>query len=474
MVGGPPASSGAIKMDAAVNTTIRKRTDNPARSARTRTMALALTMALIGVAAVSWLGRPSSETGASVAESGEAISVLEELTGIDRLITQLQTSNNATPTSSSTDLLGTLLLRRARLSGDAQSLAQAAVVADQAVALAPANVSARLLQARVRYSSHRFTDAATAAREVLLSEPQNPEALALLADASAEIGDYAAATSALSTLSSGTRSAALTVRLARRAFVQGDTATAKRLADEAIVLSDSSGVRASERAFYQSFAGQVAFDTGDHARSIVHYVAALSISPGDRAAAFGLARADAALGNVQAAIEQLEVSVDQFPDPVAYALLSDLYSTIGQPEQAQLARDLVLATAALAGTEQQIYDRQLVTFFADQKLQPDRALLMATAEVKSGRNDVYAYDALAWAAYRAGDLAIADDAARRALAQGTRDASMLAHAGLIAAANGRPSEAEDLLSTALSLNPAFHPIVADEAKSALAQLVSKG
>ncbi len=461
-------------MDAAISSSLPQRTSSAAGPSRRKLAALVLVVPLIGLAATSWLSRPTQRSGSTSTAVGESLSVQDELAGVDRLLTQLQASNESMPTSSSTDLIGTLLLRRARLSGDAQSLAQAALVAKQAVALAPANASARLLQARVQYSSHLFTESATTAQQVLISEPTNPEALALLADASAEIGDYSAATSALSTLTSGPKSAALTVRLARRAFVQGDTDTAKRLADEAVVMSDGSGVRASERAYYQSFAGQLAFDRGDHVGARAYYLAALSISPGDRAAAFGLARADAALGNVQQAIEQLEVSVDQFPDPVAYALLSDLYSVAGQPEQAALASDLVLATAALVGTEQQIYDRQLVMFFADHQLQPDRALRMATAEVNSGRKDVYAYDALAWAAYRAGDLAAADDAARRALAQGTRDASLFAHAGLIAKANGRAADAIALLSDALKLNPSFHPIVADEAKSALAQLVSKG
>src|SRR6185369_8777165 len=86
------------------------------------------------------------------------------------------------------------------------------------------------------------------------------------------------------------------------------------------------------------------------------------------------------------------------------------------------------------------------------------------------RRDVYGWDASAWALYRAGRIAEAEQAARHAVALGTQDPMLDAHAGIVFAAAGDRAAARDRLARALAVNPAFDPAVAREAREALALL----
>ena len=58
----------------------------------------------------------------------------------------------------------------------------------------------------------------------------------------------------------------------------------------------------------------------------------------------------------------------------------------------------------------------------------------------------------------------------RALALGTRDARLYFHAGMIHQRLGDAARAREYLARALSTNPYFHPLQADAARRALAQL----
>jgi predicted Zn-dependent protease len=80
------------------------------------------------------------------------------------------------------------------------------------------------------------------------------------------------------------------------------------------------------------------------------------------------------------------------------------------------------------------------------------------------RRDVYGYDLLAWAAFKAGRLPEARHAAAAALSQGTEDASISYHAGMIALAAGDSAQARTLLGAALGLNPRFNPTQATIAR----------
>jgi tetratricopeptide (TPR) repeat protein len=426
--------------------------------------AIVLMVCALGCSGLALAKSPSS---AAVAE-GETVRVVDQLAEIDRLIADLEVTIAATPTSSHLDLLGSLLLRRLRIAGDGSSLDRAARTATEAVSKAPNNPSAQVLRGQVLVAEHRFAEAEAAVRN--LANAGTPEALAISVDSLAEVGNLAEARDRLNLLMKTTPDApAVTVRRARLAQLQGDLATAVRLAEAARRDSAAIGAVGADRAFFESFAGQMLFDVGRHEEAIERFRAATATAPGDRAATVGLARSLGATGRFDDAIELLEPLVEVFPDPVALALLGDLQIVSGRGAAGTLTHELVLATLDLSAANGRAFDRQLAMFLADHRLRPEVAVRMAEDELRD-RKDAYGYDTFAWALFRAGDADAAWVAVQKALSSGIADAAIYGHAGLIAAALGDTERAADLLQRSIDLNPAFHPLVAQEVRNAFAQL----
>jgi hypothetical protein len=97
------------------------------------------------------------------------------------------------------------------------------------------------------------------------------------------------------------------------------------------------------------------------------------------------------------------------------------------------------------------------------------ALQLAEREL-AVRQDVYGYDADAWALLANGRPAEADAAMRQALALGTRDALLDYHAGEIAAALGDAARARTFLGEALAITGALDPLAGSRAAATLAGL----
>ena len=74
------------------------------------------------------------------------------------------------------------------------------------------------------------------------------------------------------------------------------------------------------------------------------------------------------------------------------------------------------------------------------------------------RRDIHAYDTLAWVCFKKGMLAEAEPTMQKALARGTREASLLYHAGMIARAGGDPERAKDCFTRAREINPHSIPL----------------
>ncbi len=116
-----------------------------------------------------------------------------------------------------------------------------------------------------------------------------------------------------------------------------------------------------------------------------------------------------------------------------------------------------------------LYNRQMAVFYANHNTNIDLALTYAQKELDA-RQDIYAYDTLAWALYRHGRQDEARAASDKALALGTHDALLHYHAGMIAAAEGDEARAGRELALALQYNPNFDLIQAAAARETLAGL----
>jgi len=111
--------------------------------------------------------------------------------------------------------------------------------------------------------------------------------------------------------------------------------------------------------------------------------------------------------------------------------------------------------------------RTMALFLATRNESPSTALRLARTELGS-RSDVFTHDALAWSLAAAGNLAEAQKEMQRALAEGTEDARLFFHAGVIASQSGHTADAERWLHKASELSQLLLPSERDELQNAAA------
>ena len=351
--------------------------------------------------------------------------------------------------------LGVLYLGRGRLTGDAADYEKALAAAERAVAANPTSTGTRALEATVLQATHDFTGALTLARRIVAEDPRNIDALAVVGDAELELGrlDEAAATYArIGTIQAGP---ALDARLARLDWLRGDPTGAVRLATQARDEALRDG--ASDPSFYDAQLGEMARLTGDAAAARRAFDEALAVRPTNQLALLGRARLEAFAGDDHAAIATLQQAAAIAPRPETLALLADLQARTGDAHAAAGQAATIRAIEQLGGASATLFDRQILAFELDHGGATPAALARARAAAEV-RADAAGLDLVAWAAYRLGDLSTASTWSAKALAGGTVDARILAHAGAIAIARGDRAAGRSFVQRALALGPALDPL----------------
>ncbi|MBI3573404.1 MAG: hypothetical protein HY092_04355, partial [Candidatus Kerfeldbacteria bacterium] len=157
--------------------------------------------------------------------------------------------------------------------------------------------------------------------------------------------------------------------------------------------------------------------------------------------------------------------------PIAqYAIdLGDLNSLAHHQDQANVYYTLAATAYAKSASGGIDVDQEIALFEANTNRNLDDALSRAQAAVRD-RPSIFSSDALAWVQYRRGNFTAAQAAINEALRLGEHDATVLFHAGLIAAAHHDPAKAKHYLETTLALNPHFSLLFAQEARDTLKQL----
>jgi predicted Zn-dependent protease len=366
--------------------------------------------------------------------------------------------------------LAQLYLARGRITGAGDDYQRALAAADSAQTLLPANAAVRVLHAQVQLGLHDFAGAADVARAVLIEQPDLPAALAVLGDASLELGDYAAASDAYARLGSASDGPAVTAREARLTAITGSIDDARQLAVAAATAADGDpNLQPADQAWYHILVGTLAFQSGDLPAARDAYQAGLAIWPEGPALLAGLGRAQAALGDRTAAIASYEAATRLLPLPEWLAAVGDLDTLAGRPADADAAFAQVRAIGALDAAGARLYSRGVILFLANHGETPGAAVTTAAADL-ARRHDIYAWDAYAWALYAAGRYDEAAAASVHARALGTQDAVLDYHAGMIAAASGDTDAARRMLSAALARNPRFDPLQAARARATLLEL----
>jgi tetratricopeptide (TPR) repeat protein len=438
---------------------------------------IATSVAAIALAAVFFGGAFSRDGGERPSLVAASVAAPETSAVLERLLDGLSTGDTAgfvrrleqtvqrdPADSESLTLLGLAYQQRQRETGDPAYLTLSERALRRALAARSEPLALTGL-ATLAVARHRWNDAISFARRSLDRNPEDATALAALGDAFLALGRYEQAFEVfdqVAVLSPGPSSYS---RIAYARELLGrprDAAAAVELA------ADVQGSRVPEN--QASVLVQLAnlhFSTGELAKAEAAYTRALDRYPGYAQAEAGLARAEAARGDYDAAIRRLRQVVEVLPSPQHAILLADVLEAAGRDDEAQEAYELVDAIEALLEANGVRTEQQTALFDLDHGRDVQDALARAR-EAYEAAPGINAADVLAWALYRNGRCSEARRYSIEALRLGTRDALLLFHRGMIERCLGHDVEARRYLRLALDTNPYFSPIHAPVAKELIA------
>jgi tetratricopeptide (TPR) repeat protein len=358
--------------------------------------------------------------------------------------------------------LADALLRQARATGNGGLAIQAEAALRTAIAAAPSYEAQRMLGA-VLASQHRFRDAIAAAEQARAAEPADAWNDGVIGDAHLELGEYEAAFTAFDAMMRKRPSAAAYGRASYARELQGDLAGALRLMQMA--LDATSGHDPESQAWHHAQLGELHFALGHFADAEREFRHALFSFADHPLAVAGLARLDAARGDLPAAVAGYAKLEAAAATPEYLARMAEIEQALGRPADAARHFDL----AEQGWRTDMPEPAHLSRLLARDAARAAEALAVAE-QAATIRQDIFTMDAVAWAAFRAGKLARAVEASRLALRTGTRDRSLLYHAAAIAAAAGDRGRARTLVAQALDGNPTFDIVLAPEAQALRASL----
>lgn len=352
-------------------------------------------------------------------------------------------------------------LQKGRETGDAAYFTRAERLLEKAPAASdPEGLG---LRAWIALFRHEFKEAALWAEKAIAARPNAFFQYGILSDAFLEMGDDAKAVAYAQKMIDLKPDQGSYSRAAHLRSLHGDP--------EGAILLWKSAIRAGasfpeNTAWCQAELGELYFNIGKIGEAEAAYRASLETFPGYHRGLAGLGKIRTAQRRPEEAVRFYQEAIDRIPYPIYFASLGDLYMEMGKEEAAQKAYRRVEQIARLDQPNQRLYDRDLALFYADHGRQLGEAVRIAERELER-RRDVYTYDILGWVYYKSGRYPEAARAMKEAMRLGTEDPRILFHAGMVARAAGREKEARRLLTRALTLNPAFHPLYAPSARKAL-------
>ena len=374
--------------------------------------------------------------------------------------------------------LGAAHFQRARETGDVSDYQLAEESLTKSLDLVSTDFSADEplgTMAEVCMGEHRFTDALSYAQKALSLGSGDISSFAIVGDAYADMGQYDKSAQAYARLTprdmtlSPRAAYARDSRLAYLKFIFGDTPSAISMMKLAVAEGTAAQLPSENLAWLYYELGEFYVQGGDSTAADVAYVTALTIHPGDYRALASLGKLRANNGRYDEAIVLYQRAIAVVPMPIFVAELGDLYAKAGNQVEADKQYQLVQYIGLLGHINQVLHNRDLAVFYADHDVKLPEALDLAKKELEV-RQDVYTWDALAWALYKNGKVEEAAQASDKALKFGTRDSLLLFHAGMIAAKTGQGDKAKGDLNEALQINPHFHLLYAQQARQQIAQL----
>jgi tetratricopeptide (TPR) repeat protein len=361
--------------------------------------------------------------------------------------------------------LGGAYLERARVTADPSYYPKAEGALRRSLRIHPdGNATALIGLGALANARHDFAAARELARRALRIDSYSADTYGVLADAQTQLGNAAAATSAVQRMLDLRPGLAAYARASYDLELHGRLAPAESLMRRAL----NAAVDPADIAFCRYQLGELDWQTGRLQAAAAEYAAGRAADPSYLPLLAGQAKVAAALGRTDEALSGYAQLTARYPAPMYLFDYADLLRAVGQPARAD--EQLALAGAALRlfvanGGTDDLGTAQLVLA----QNRPGDAV-PAARRGWSRRHFADVADVLGWALHEAGSDAQALSYARRASALGARNAGYLFHLGMIESSLDRKGDARRDLRAALALNPHFSPRYAPLAAATLARL----
>jgi tetratricopeptide (TPR) repeat protein len=366
---------------------------------------------------------------------------------IDLKITGLQQQARDTSDTRALEQLGWAFVEKARVTYDAGYYRLAESCARCIELRGPRNPDALLLKGHALNSLHEFKEAEAAARE-LVSIREVAFDYALLGDAIMEqgrLGEAIEAYQKMLDLKPGPQSFS---RAAHARWLKGDLKGAIEIMREAV-----RGANTQDRESAAWMYGRLALyelQAGDVKLALGACAAALRFQEDYAPALLARSRALVAQGKADEAIQDLKRAVALNPLPEYLWALADTLGIAGRADEARSVEDDLNRRGA-AGDP-----RSYALYLATRGEHVEVALELVGRELKA-REDVFTLDAFAWSLAAAGRTDQARSLIARSLAEGTEDARLFYHAGVIAVRANQKAEARRWLKRASAIKQMLLP-----------------
>jgi tetratricopeptide (TPR) repeat protein len=391
---------------------------------------------------------PSEPDRAQIDACAAALAPGVQGSAIDRAVRQAQVrARERAHPADALERLGYLYVARARVAHDAGDYKLAEMTADCLASSHPGSAAALLLRGHVLHQQHRFAEAEEMARALVARREVSLD-YGLLGDALMEQGRVEEASAAYQKMVDLKPFYQSYVRAAHLRWLKGDLEGAIALMRLAV---DSASARNPESAAW-AWARLSAYElqAGRLREALAASDAAVRRQPDYAAALLARGRVLIAMRRTADAIEALERAVRLNPFPEYQWALADALRMERLTSRAEdVERELTRGGAA--GDP-----RTLALYLSTRQTDTALAVRLTREELRS-RHDVFTLDAHAWALAATGRVDEARQVMLRALAEGTRDARLFLHAGVIEAAAGNTTGARTWLKKAEHLRAMLLP-----------------
>ena len=361
--------------------------------------------------------------------------------------------------------LGGAYVQEARITADPSYYPKADGALKRSLQLRPSgNAAAMIGMASLTSARHEFATSLDWAMRAEVIAPDTAAVYGVLDDALTQLGRYPEARVAAQhmldlrpSISSFSRAS---YDLEEHGDVPGATAALQRALADAFTPADI--------AFCRYYLGELAFNSGQLAEAARQYQAGRQADPAYFPLIEGIAKVEAARGQVDAALRDYNDLLSRVPLPQYVNELADYEQSLGRTRDAASQVSLFQTEAQLFTSNGVDVDLESAVIDADHG---DPAVAVSHAQAEwSRRHSVLVADALAWALHRAGRDAEALPYANQALSLGWRNALMYFHRGMIEKALRMSTTARHDLATAESINPYFSTLWANVARQTLTSL----